>query len=74
MLDADGKPPKLTADQQYICKAMGTQLPLLPVHGEAERRLFTQLVGDVLEGEPNFDSMAIDWYVLPSACPQSTPE
>ena len=37
------KPYRLTADQQYLCKTMGTQLPLLPVVGKAECQLFEQL-------------------------------
>ena len=78
-LDADSKPPKLTADQKYICEAMGTKLPLLPVHGEAECRLFSQLIGEVLAGEPDFDQMAISWYVpspafrVPTASPRRRP-
>ena len=76
---ATSKPPKLTADQKYICEAMGTKLPLLPVHGEAECRLFSQLIGEVLAGEPDFDQMAISWYVpspafrVPTASPRRRP-
>ena len=68
---ADGKPHTLRPDQHYICKTMGTKLPLLPVHGEAECRVFSELMRNAPEGEPDFDQMAIDWFVPPSPfqCP-----
>ena len=51
---------KLTSDQRYLCKAMSTILPLLPVHGEAEYKLFGKLIL-ALPSPINFDSMAIAW-------------
>ena len=51
---------KLTADQRYLCKSMGTKLPFLPVHGEAECKLFSQLLL-VLSSPLNYDQMALKW-------------
>ena len=44
--EADGTRFKihLTPDQRYMCKATGLPLPLLPVHGEVEYKLFSRLV------------------------------
>ena len=44
--EANGKKLKihLTPDQRYLCKATRLPLPLLPVHGEAECKLFSRLV------------------------------
>ena len=53
--------PKLTGDQKYLCKAMGTKLPLLPVHGEHEYKLFTSLMLMQSSSTPNFHEMAITW-------------
>jgi hypothetical protein len=44
-----------------MCKAMGTKLPILPVHGPAEARLFSDLVAE-LPSPLDFDSMAIVWH------------
>jgi len=43
---AKGKKLKihLTPDQRYLCKATRLPLPLLPVHGEVECKLFSHLV------------------------------
>jgi hypothetical protein len=35
---------QLMADQQYLCKTMGTKLPLLPMVGKEECQLFERLV------------------------------
>ena len=60
--DASGKPlVHLTPDQRYLCKATGVQLPCLPVHGEAECRLFARLVLEQQQASgtaPDFDAMA----------------
>ena len=53
-------PAKLTADQRYLCKSMGTKLPFLPVHGEAECKLFSQQLL-VLSSPLNYDQMALKW-------------
>ena len=54
---------KLTPDLQYMCKAMGTKLPILPVHGSAENRCFACLVVE-LPIPLNFDQMALAWCEL----------
>lgn len=50
----------LTVDQRYLCKVTGTQLPLLPVHGDAECTLFYRLI---LNHPGSFDAdwMALEW-------------
>ena len=53
------KPPKLTPDQEYQCKVMKTKLPLLPVHGEEECKLFRSLV--MRMQSLDFDLMAMEW-------------
>jgi hypothetical protein len=50
---------ELTSDQRYLCKTMGTDLPLLPIHGEAECKLFERLV--LTLPSLDFDAMAIKW-------------
>ena len=56
---------KLSADHHYLCKSMGTPLPLLPVHGKKEKQLFSELCLQQLRGKPNktidFDALAISW-------------
>ena len=49
----------LTSDEQYLCSAYGTQLPLLPVHGNKEQKVFTKLVL-AQDGSSDIDQMAID--------------
>ena len=49
------------ADQQYLCKTMGTKLPLLPVVGKEECQLFERLVVTAPQGPINFEQMAIEW-------------
>ena len=55
---------KLTADQQYLCTAMQTKLPIFPVYGKAEKVAFSLLAckhqsstSDVID----FEQMAIEW-------------
>ncbi|KAK3271924.1 hypothetical protein CYMTET_19751 [Cymbomonas tetramitiformis] len=55
------KPPKLTGDQQYLCKVMRTPLPLLPVVGSKEQGLFERLILKHGNASVNFEVMAIDW-------------
>eukprot|EP00966_Prymnesium_polylepis_P298673 6902177-Prymnesium_polylepis.1 len=57
---------KLTSDQRYLCKSMGTPLPLLPVHGKQENLLFSSLALQQLGGTRSnarldFDALAIVW-------------
>ena len=49
------------ADQQYLCKTMGTKLPLLPVVGKEECQQFERLVVTAPQGPINFEQMAIEW-------------
>jgi len=50
---------KLTPDQLYLCSAMKTNLPLLPVDTVQEHQLFEKLV---LKMHPiNYDDMALEW-------------
>ena len=59
-IDVDWSSVKLTPDQKYLCSAMHTKLPLLPVHGVAEHKVFENLVVK-MPSPINFDVMAIDW-------------
>ena len=55
-----GNPYKLSPDKKYLCKAMLTKLPFLPVVRREERKIFIQmLLGQ--QGTPDFDKMAINW-------------
>jgi hypothetical protein len=60
-LDQELSKYSLTADQQYLCKTMNTKLPLLPVVGKEENRLFEKLVLSAPQGPINFEQMAIEW-------------
>ena len=54
----------LSGDQRYLCAAMGTPLPLLPVHGKAEHMLFSHLALQQLAGSSStidFEKLAITW-------------
>jgi hypothetical protein len=55
----------LSSDQRYLCEAMGTPLPLLPIHGKQEHTLFSKLALEQLKGKKNvaidFDALAIEW-------------
>jgi hypothetical protein len=55
-----GKPYKLSPDEKYLCKAMLTKLPFLPVVHREERKLFIQML-ICQQGTLEFDKMAIDW-------------
>ena len=50
---------KYTSEQRYLCESMRTPAPLLPVHGEAECRLFDDIVRTT--GSLDFDQMVLDW-------------
>jgi len=55
---------KLSGDQRYLCAAMGTSLPLLPVHGKEENALFSRLALAQLRGSSStidFDKLALTW-------------
>jgi len=60
-LDQELSKYQLTSDQQYLCKAMNTKLPLLPVVGKEENQLFEKLVLTAPQGPINFEQMAIEW-------------
>ena len=51
---------KLTPDQIYMCRVMGTKLPLLPVHGETENKLFARMMAK-WPSPLDFDAMALVW-------------
>jgi hypothetical protein len=53
------KEMKLTREMRYICKSMKVKLPILPVHGEAENKLFSKLV--INKQGIDFDQMSIEW-------------
>ena len=60
-LDQELSKYHLTLDQQYLCKAINTKLPLLPVVGKEENQLFEKL-GLTAPQEPiHFEQMAIEW-------------
>ena len=45
-----------------MCAAYGTKLPLLPVHGKEEKRVFSELILEQNgEADIDFDAMAIEW-------------
>ena len=52
--------PELSDELKYLCKSMGTKLPFLPVHGEAEYRTFARFIHD-MQHPYNYDQMAIEW-------------
>jgi hypothetical protein len=56
---ADDAKAKFTGEMKYLCRAMGVEVPFLPIHGVAEAKLFTRLVLEL----PGFDEslMAIEW-------------
>ena len=51
---------KFTSDQKYLCKAMGTTFPLLPMHGKAELKLFQELYIS-MPSPVDFAAMALEW-------------
>ena len=62
-LDATPKsdPKRLSEDQQYLCKVMGTKLPLLPVVGAEECQLFSKLVLEMRDRALDMEAMSIEW-------------
>jgi len=56
-LDDDSSEP-LTRDMTYICEVMGLKLPVLPVHGEEECKLFARLT---LSGLTKERQMVLEW-------------
>ena len=51
---------RLTRDQKYMCKAMGTNLPFLPFVGEKENKQFAKYVLEKT-GPVKADETALDW-------------
>lgn len=51
---------KLTREQQYICKAMGTTLPFLPFVHKDEKKAYAKYVLE-REQSQDFDKAAEDW-------------
>ena len=51
----------LTRNEKYIAKAMGVNVPFLPVHGKDEKKLFCDLVTGSTTAALDFDQMALDW-------------
>ncbi|KAL7491648.1 hypothetical protein ACHAWT_002097 [Skeletonema menzelii] len=51
---------KLTREQAYAAKSMGTTLPFLPVVHSEEKKAFAKLVLNG-KGKPDFDVMAVEW-------------
>ncbi len=56
----EGVKESYTDGMKYLCEAMGTKVPFLPVHGEKEYKLFATLV---FESSGSFDGegMALQW-------------
>jgi hypothetical protein len=56
---ADDVSANFTGEMEYLCGAMGVEVPFLPIHGVMEAKLFTRLVLEL----PSFDEslMAIEW-------------
>ena len=52
--------PELCEELRYLCSAMGTKLPLLPVSGNKEQQTFAALIHDA-EYPFDYEQMAIDW-------------
>ena len=52
--------PELSEELQYMCSAMGTKLPFLPVSGRTEQGLFARFILD-MPYPFDYDKMAIDW-------------
>ena len=59
-IEVDPSKVSLSSDQRYLCRAMKTKLPLLPVHGVAECRLFQSLITNH-SISLDFDAMAFEW-------------
>ena len=54
-------PRRLSEDQKYLCKVMGTKLPLLPVVGAEECQLFSKLVLEMRDRASDMEAMSIEW-------------
>jgi hypothetical protein len=52
---------KLTRNQAFMAKHAGVKVPFMPVHGESELKLFTQLIASSTDAKPDFEQMALDW-------------
>ena len=52
---------KLTRNQAFMAKHAGVQVPFMPVHGEGEMKLFTQLIACSTDAKPDFEQMALNW-------------
>lgn len=52
--------PELCEELRYLCSAMGTKLPLLPVSGKTEQQTFAALIHDAAYPF-DYEQMAIDW-------------
>jgi hypothetical protein len=63
-IDLRSPAKQMTRELQYLCKAMQTKLPLLPVHGEDENKLFSRLVLSQQTSKIDFDAIALDWCKL----------
>ena len=57
---------KPTSDQQYLCERSGAKLLFLPVHGEAEFKVFTRLVMGG-PATPDFETMVSTFASMPTA-------
>ena len=45
----------------FMAKHAGVQVPFMPVHGEGEMKLFTQLIACSTDAKPDFEQMALNW-------------
>ena len=52
--------PELTEELQYMCSAMGTKLPFLPVSGHKEHLTFAKFILD-MPYPFDYEQMAIEW-------------
>ena len=59
-IDVDVSKLNLTGDQQYLAERAGTKLPLLPVYGKAECKLFAQLLLGQPTQQVRFHHISID--------------
>ena len=51
----------LSRDMLYLCKMMGTKLPLLPVHGHEEFKAFRDMIIDPDVDALDFEVMSVKW-------------
>ena len=57
--ELDGKTIKLTKDQQYLAKAMCTELPFLPITGDEEHKTYAKFVTETDGSILNDDDAAV---------------